>query len=434
MTSPDLVSGTDSGHGSAGPLLDPRDRPAAALWALFAGIGLLMVGNGLQGSVVGIGTQTEGFSAAAAGLIMAAYFVGFLAGGRLATRAVAAVGHIRVFAALTSMASASAVVHALVVHPLSWGLMRFVTGVCLAGLYVVAESWINDMATNANRGRLLAVYMVVTTGGIGLAQLLLNLPDAGQVELFIVASVLVSLSAVPITLAATSAPPVRTPAPMPARQLAAIIPTGITVAFFLGLAHGTLIGLGSVYAASVGLRPGQVALFVAAPLVGAVVFQLPIGFASDRLPRRGLMLATAVLATGCGMALLAVDDGSTLNYLALFVLGGASFPLYSLAIAYTNDWLEPEQIVGASAALVTVYSVGAVVGPLAATALTIAFGPSQFFVTLAAAHGAVVVYLVYRVTTSDAPPIDEQRAYAPFPARASAVAAQLLRPRGRRRR
>ncbi len=434
MTSPDLVSGTDSGYESAGPFLDPKDNPVAALWALFAGIGLLMVGNGLQGSVVGIGTQAEGFSAGSTGLIMAAYFVGFLAGGRLATTAVATVGHIRVFAALTSMASAAAIVHALVVHPLSWGLMRFVTGVCLAGLYVVAESWINDMATNANRGRLLAVYMVVSTGGIGLAQLLLDLPAVEPFELFIVASVLVSLSAVPITLAATSAPPLRPPTPMPARQLAAIIPTGIAVAFFLGLAHGTLMGLGAVHAASVGLSAGQVALFVAAPLVGAVVFQLPIGVASDRLPRRGLMLATAILATGCGLLLLMVDDGSTLNYLALFVLGGASFPLYSLAIAYTGDWLEPEQIVGASAALITVYSVGAVVGPLTSTALTIATGSSQFFITLAAAHGAIVAYLIYRVTTSEAPSIDEQRAYAPFPARASAVAAQLLRPRSRRRR
>ncbi|MEL7157597.1 MAG: hypothetical protein AAFN30_13475, partial [Actinomycetota bacterium] len=239
MTVSDLVSGTEPGHDSAGPLLDAKTNSAAALWALFLGIAFLMLGNGLQGSVVGIRTQSEGFSTAVAGLIMVCYFVGFLAGGRAATAALTAVGHIRVFAALASMASTAAIVHALVVHPVSWALMRFVTGMCMAGLFIVVESWINDMATNANRGRLLALYMVVTMGSMGFGQLLLNVASPDGTDLFVIASVLVSLSLVPITLSATSTPPISVPRAMPARELAGIIPTGLTVAFLVGMAQLT---------------------------------------------------------------------------------------------------------------------------------------------------------------------------------------------------
>lgn len=426
MTVSDLVSGTEPGRDSAGPFHHSNPHPVGALWALFVGIGLLMIGNGLQASVVGIRTQSEGFSTAVAGLIMACYFVGFLAGGRAATVALATVGHIRVFAALASMASTATIVHALVVHPLSWALMRFVTGVCMAGLYIVVESWINDLATNATRGRLLALYMVVTMGSMGFGQLLLNVASPDGFDLFVIASVLVSLSLVPITLSATSTPPLNNSRGMPVIELARIIPTGLTVSFLVGLAHGTLMALGALYATSVGLRPSEVAIFVGAPMVGGVAFQLPIGWLSDRLPRRGVMVFVAALAATAGVLAMAAPPASVAAYLWMFVLGGMSYPLYSLGIAYTNDWLEPEQILGASAALVMAVGVGAVIGPLAATGLMVLFGPSQFFVVVAAVHLAVVGYLLYRIATNEAPPTDEQTPYAPFPARASATSAQLL--------
>lgn len=426
MTASDLASGVKPSNEPGGPLIDSRTNTAAATWALFFGIGLLMLGNGLQSTVVGIRSQSEGFSTLTTGLIMAAYFAGFLLGSRAVTKALRAVGHIRVFAGLASITSTAVLVYAIAVHPVAWALMRFSVGFCMAGLYIVAESWINDLATNRTRGRLLSIYGVVTMGGLALGQVLVNVADPGSFELFVLASVLVSLALVPVTLSATSAPPTRVLSSMSIATLYRIVPTGLTVSLLVGMAHGALIGMGAVYATAAGLRPSQVALFVGAPMVGGVAFQFPIGYVSDHVPRRAVMLIVAAIATAAGLGLIASPPGSIVGYLLIFVVGGMSFPLYSLGIAYTNDWLEPEQILGASAALVMTVGVGAVIGPLVAAGLIVAFGISQYFVVLIATHAAIVVYLGYRIVTRDGISLAQQHRYAPFPARASALAANLL--------
>ncbi len=408
-----------------GPLIGPENT-VAATWALFAGIGLLMIGNGLQGSLIGIRSDIEGFSTLEAGSVMTFYFVGILAGSRAVTRNLSNVGHIRVFAALASLASGAALVHALAPIPLSWALMRFVTGFCMAGLYVVAESWINNLATNKTRGKLMAIYMAVTMGGFSLGQLLLNVADPAGFELFVVTSLLVSLSLVPVSLSASSAPPSIVPTAMSLKALAAIVPTGIAASLLVGMAHGALLGMGAVYASTVGLRPSQVALFMGAPMLGGFVLQIPIGSLSDRVPRRGVMLAVAIGAVVTTTGLLVAPTSGPITYLLMFLVGGCSFPLYSLSISYTNDWLEQAQILGASAALVTVNSIGAVVGPLLAAGLMIVFSSKMYFVALIATHAAIAIYLVYRIVVVDALDVDDQRDFIPFPARASAGAVNLL--------
>lgn len=409
---------------TAGPLLSPTNT-AAASWALFTGIALLMLGNGLQGSLLGIRSEYEGFSTVAIGLVMTCYFVGFLVGSRSAVRALKSVGHIRVFAALASMASTATLIHALTVTPLTWGLMRFTTGLCMAGLYVVAESWINDLATNATRGRLLALYMVVTMGGVAGGQFLLNLADPSGFELFVIASVLVSLSLVPVSLSGSSAPPARTPEPMSLAELFRTVPTGPTVSGLVGMAHGALLGMGAVYAARAGLSPSQVAFFMGAPMIGGVALQFPVGYLSDRVPRRGVMFGVALAATGSATMLLFVPPGTVVSYLLMFLVGGFSFPLYSLGIAYTNDWIRPEQAMGASSALVTTNGLGAVLGPGVAAVLIIALGTAMFFVTLIFTHGAIALYLAYRIVAKDGLPISRQGRFIPVPVRASAVIAGL---------
>lgn len=414
-----------------GPLVQSSTNPALASWALFTGIALVMLGNGLQGTLLGVRSELEGFSTLASGAIMAAYFAGFLLGGRSASRALALVGHIRVFAALASMASASSLVHALAVHPASWFLMRFTTGLCMAGLYVVAESWINDLATNATRGRLLAVYMVVSMGGMAAGQSLLNVADPGGPELFLVASVLVSLSLVPVALSAGGAPPTAVPEPMSLRALLAQVPTGATVSALVGMAHGALMGMGAFYATRAGLSPSRVALFMGAPMVGGVVFQWPIGALSDRFPRRGVMLVVALAATATSALLLVVEDGGLVALVTMGLLGGLSFPLYSLGIAHTYDWIRPGQALGASAALVTMNGIGATLGPLVAAGLILGLGTRMFFLALVLAHGIIATYLTWRVVFRDALPRSRQGPFIPVPARASAMAMVVL---GRRRR
>lgn len=405
---------------------------AVASWALFTGIALLMVGNGLQGSLLGIRSEVEGFSTGATGAVMTCYFIGFLAGSRTATKALASVGHIRVFAALASMASTATLVHALTITPITWGLMRFTTGLCMAGLYIVFESWINDLATNATRGRLLAAYMVVTMGGIAAGQFLLNLADPRGFELFVIASVLVSLSLVPVALSGRSAPPTRTPEPMSFRELAGIVPTGLFVATLVGTAHGSLLGMGAVYATRAGLTPAQIAVFMGAPMAGGVILQFPIGILSDRVSRRAVMLAVALAAVAASSLMLVAEAGSIPSYGLMFVIGGFSFPLYSLGIAYTNDWIKPEQAMGASSVLVTMNGIGAIVGPVAAAGMILFLGNQMYFVTLVVTHGAIAGYLAYRIVSRDALPTARQGRFLPVPARASATAIGTLARRRRR--
>ena len=403
-----------------------------ATWALFLGLGFLMMGNGLQSSLVGLRAESEGFGTTVAGIVMAFFFVGFLFGTRVATKALQNVGHIRVFAALASIASSSVLVYALAVNPITWGLMRFASGVCFAGLYVVVEGWLNDMATNANRGRIMAVYMVISIGGVGVGQLFLGAGNSGGADLFIVSSVLVSLALVPVALSNASAPPVRVNATLPLKEIWEIVPTGLTTSFMGGIAAGALFGMGAVYASAEGLSPGAVGLFMLMPMIGGVIFQFPIGMVSDRVSRRAVIFAVAIAGVVIPAVLRLTEAGSLQSLGLMVLMGGVMFPMYSLGIAYSNDWLPREKIVGAAGQLVFTNGLGAVLGPFIASVFITWLGNSGFFVALALPHAALVVYVGYRLIVKDAMPVEEQGDFVPFPSRASAVAAQLLVRRPRR--
>ena len=411
-----------------GPLIE--DNPAGAARALFIGILLLMAGNGLQGSLIGVRAETEGFSVTVAGFVMAAYFGGFLFGSRVAETLIANVGHIRVFAGLASMASTAVLIHALFIDPVTWGLMRFMTGVCMAGLYVTEESWLNDLATNKTRGRLLSIYMVVTMGGMTIGQFLLDVADPDGVKLFLLASVLVSASLIPVVLSAASNPPLAVPETMSLRELADIVPTGIVTAFFNGASVGVLMGLGAVYAVAADVPDSRLAAFLAAPLFGSMLLQWPIGAVSDRVSRRGVIVVVALVALGTCVALAAVPARSWAAVGLMTVLGAVSFPIYSLTIAYSADWLPTSKLTSGSAVLVRVSGVGAFVGPLVATVVIGATAPVAYFWCMAVGNLTIALFVVWRIVVADAP--DTQRRFVAFPARASAGAVALMR--GQRKR
>ncbi len=402
-----------------------------ATWALFCGLAFLMMGNGLQSSLVGLRAESEGFSTTVTGIVMSFYFVGFLFGTRIANRALRNVGHIRVFSALASIASSSVLIYALSVNPYTWAMMRFVTGLCFAGLYVVVEGWLNNMATNENRGRIMASYMVISIGGVGAGQVFLTTGATGGSDLFIVSSVLVSLALVPIALSNTSTPPLYTPIAMPIREIWRIVPTGLTTSFLTGIGNGALFGMGAAYASAAGLSPGRIGLFILMPMIGAVIFQFPIGTISDRVSRRAVIFAVALAATIVPLALEWTEPNSRLSFVLMFLLGGAVFPLYSLGIAYTNDWLPGEQIVGAAGQLVLTNGLGAVLGPFVASAFITGFGNQAFFLSLALAHGLLTLYAGYRIIAKDALPVDRQGHFVPYPSRASGMAAALMIKRRR---
>ena len=412
-----------------GPIISVN--PVVAARALLVGIALLMAGNGLQGSLLGVRAEAEGFGIVATGVVMACYFGGFFVGGLYSQRLISQVGHIRVFAALASLASGASLLHVLLISPLSWGLMRFVTGMCIAGLFVVAESWLNDMATNATRGRLLSMYMVATMGGMTAGQFLLETADTSGFKLFVLASLLVSASLVPVTLSASSNPPLGVPEPLSTRELTRNVPTGVISTFWVGTSAGVLIGLGAVYAVTVEIPNSRIPVFLAAPLVGSIVMQWPIGWMSDRVGRRLVMWWVATAATAICVALALIDPQSWLVIALVFGLGGMTFSLYSLTIAYTADWLPQSQLTAASAALVRVNGVGAVFGPLVVAPAMALSSPQAFFWALVATHGFIAAYISWRVLFRNPVPKELQRVFVVYPARASAVASNLI---GRRRR
>ncbi|MGY6502084.1 MAG: MFS transporter [Acidimicrobiales bacterium] len=396
-------------------------------WALLVGIALLMLGTGLQGSLLGLRSSVEGFTTTTTGIIMSSYYLGYLLGSTQAPRLVATVGHIRVFAAFASIASSAVLLHALAVAPLSWVMFRVVSGFCLAGLFVVAESWLNDAATNETRGSLLSLYGVVVSGGMGAGQLLLNLAEPGGFELFVLTSVLVSLALVPAALSVRANPRFLQPTTVTLREVFTAAPLGVVGVLLAGTASGALFGMGVVYAQLVGLTLGQTSVFMMVAIVGGAALQWPIGWLSDHTDRRRIISATAALATVASLV-GAMGPDDMLLLVVIGLVGGFSLPLYALLNAHTNDWIDAEQMVGAGSRLVMASGMGAISGPFLASAAMSVIGKDGFFWFLALVHAVVAIYAAYRLTRRAAPPLEEQSHFASLPARGGSVLVSSLNP------
>lgn len=377
---------------------------AWATWSLFVGLALLLVGVGLFATVVGVRAELNGYTNLEIGLLGAAYYGGFLAGSKVTIAALGRVGHIRVYTALASLLSAAMIAMGLRTWVAAWIGLRFVSGMCIAGLYVVAESWLNQLATNDNRGRLLAVYMVVTSGAYGVGQVLIGSLDTRTVTAFAAAALLTSLAVAPVALSEDAAPPpLERSARFPLRQLAHDVPTGVGTCLLVGVTHGALVAMGVIYATRAGLSPGQAGRFVAATAVGGVLAQWPISTASDELDRRFVGVVAACGAIGAGIWLLTSGPRGWQGPAAMALLGGLSFPLYSVASAYTNDWVAPEHVSGAASQLVLLYGAGALVGPPLTSVLLGALGTDGYPWAMIGLHALIVTFLVYRMFAWRAP-------------------------------
>ena len=383
-------------------------------WALMLGMFLLMLGNGMQGTVLGLRGGIEDFESTTMGFVMAGYFAGFLGGAQSAPWLLRRVGHVRVFAALASLISAAFIIFAAVVDPIAWTVMRVVVGFCYSGVYVVAESWLNESSTNENRGRTLSAYLIMQMLGIIVAQSLINVADPGGYDLFIIMSVAVSISFAPILLSASPAPVFSTTRRMTLRQLFKTSPLGCVGIFFLGAVFGAQFGMGPVYATEIGLTPAEISVFIGAIYVGGLVLQYPIGWLSDRMDRRALIaMVTALGAAGCLVALIFAGSFIALVVTALLI-GGTSNPLYSLLIAHTNDFLDHEDMASASGGLIVLNGVGAAGTPILVGYLMEGLGPAAFLVFLSGMMAAIAAYAIYRMTVRPAPAVDETSPIAPY--------------------
>lgn len=398
-----------------------------SVWALLLGMLLLMIGNGMQSTLIGIRGGLEGFSTFELSVVMSGYFAGFLLGSRLAPTMIRRVGHVRVFAALASMVSAILILYPSITAPWAWLILRIAFGFCFSGVYVTAESWLNNAVDNENRGRALSLYLIVQMGGLAAAQGFLLMGDASGFVIFVIPSVLVSLSFLPILLAVNPTPRFETSKPLSLVALYRISPLGCVGVLILGGVYGALYGMPAVYGTAAGMTLTQIPIFVAMITIGALVFQYPIGWLSDRRDRRRMIMAVSILgglAALVGMALGSFFPGLLA---AAFIVGGLSNPLYGLIIAYTNDFLEGDDMAAASGGLIFLNGVGAIVGPIVTGWALGQVGPAGFWLVIAVLMLASGAYAGWRMLRRPVlPSSDETVRFAPIPPSATPVAVEAV--------
>ncbi|MEH6830016.1 MAG: MFS transporter [Sulfitobacter sp.] len=390
---------------------------ADEVWTpLWLGVALLLLGSGLLGTLLGVRAGVEGFTTATVGIIMSAYFLGYLAGSRIGPMFIHRVGHIRTYAALAAIAAAAAGLHAIFVSPFTWIVLRALTGVCLAGLYIVMESWINASATNRNRGHLLSIYMIVNLGGLALGQQLLNLFEPAGFQLFMLSSLLISLSLVPFALTNRTAPKVPASARLGMRALLHISPLGIIGCFAVGMSNGAFWGMAPVFAQAVGLSVADIAIFMSVVILGGIAGQWPIGRLSDRLDRRLVIAVTCILCATLSGAIFVWSRQSELVLFCLgFLFGGFALTLYSLCVAHTDDHMDQTDLVDASGALLGAFGLGAILGPAVSSLVMTAIGPEGLFLYIAVVTVCLGGFALYRILTHEPTPTKQKNKFVAVP-------------------
>lgn len=396
------------------------------LWrlsSLLSGVGLLVVGVGLLFSVLGLRVAANAdFSSLALGLITSAYFVGFVAGTYVCPKIIRKVGHIRAFAAMASLASTMPILHALWADPWFWGVLRFVTGLCLVGLYIVVESWLNTVAPNEQRGKVFALYMTTNFVALAVGQWLILVDQSGGFLPFALVSIMFSFALLPITMTPVDQPQAVDAPRLSMRRLIRTSPIGVAAALVSGLVGGAFYGMGALFAQGVGLQDTEAATFMAAVILGGAAFQWPVGHFSDRHDRRWVLFFVCVAGAAVCVLMQALVKVSVSWLLPLgVVLGGLVFAIYGLGVAHTNDVVDSTRLVEYSGGLLLVHGAGAALGPTVAGGLMEWLGPSTLLLYFAGVLVPLALYALKRVTTVASVPDDEKAAFVVMGAGSQAV-------------
>ena len=394
-------------------------------WALFLSFAIISLAHGLQGTLIGVRAVLEGFSFISTGLIIAGYYFGFLGGSITIPSFIERVGHIRVFAALASLASIAILLHSIFLDPIVWFLIRMLTGFCIVGIFIIMESWLNNKSTNATRGKLLSFYFIITFSFVGIGQLLLNLSDPEKMILFIVVSILLSLAVLPILLSVSTAPEFSSPKRIGFKELYMISPLGFIGAFITGLSHGAVFGFGAVYAVAKGFDVFNISLFMLIITIFGALFQWPIGSLSDRFDRRILLIGVTLIASVLSVFIVATSYLSLiLFFIVVAFYSGMCLPMYSLVVAHINDFIQPDEIVGVSATVQFIVGIGAIIGPISASLFMNIIGADGFFVFLFFTHLILGLFGIYRMSKR-AKPDNLESQYVPLPGNISPIGMEL---------
>ncbi len=395
--------------------------------SIFMAVLLFMLGNSLLAITLPLKMAAAGVANELTGVVMAAYFAGLLAGCIYGKTLIFRVGHIRAFAGLSALNVGAILCHAMVFDPMAWAVLRFVSGLCIAGIFSALESWLNDRLDNTNRGRVLGVYMVITYWAMALGQLSINVWDVDSAGGFIAAAFLTSLAIVPIAFTRAEAPSLAKAAPITLGELYRISPLAVTGAVCSGLILGAFWGMGAIFGREIGLSVLETSMFTGSFIFGGLLLQIPIGWLSDRFDRRTVLcnvLAGATMVCFAGLAAGRLGDPLPVVLALAALLGGAISNVYPLAIAQAFDYLDRERYVAGASRMLMAFSVGAVAGPLVSSIAMSWLGPHAFFGYIGAIAGLLTAFVLYRMGRRKPLPVEEQLDFVALP-RMSPVAAQL---------
>jgi MFS family permease len=392
---------------------------------LLGGLGILLAGVGLLGTVVGVRATTAAFGNLEIGLIMAGYYAGFIVGTLIVPRLIRNVGHVRCFAAFAAVSAATSLGFGLLVNPVVWLIFRILSGVCVVGIYMVVESWLNEQSAGPSRGRIFSVYMMSTLIALGGGQFLLLAGDSSELTLFALAAILISLGVVPIAITRVTEPRIDLVEPLKLSELMRISPLGVVGALSAGVVNGAFWGMAPVFGQRLDLGEGGIALLMSSTILGGVILQYPIGHLSDRIDRRTVLILTSFATAVAAMTIsYIVMQGHPGLISSAFFYGGLMFTLYSISVAHTNDHLATGQVLEATRSLLLVYSIGALCGPILGGIAMQVIGPPGLPAMSAITAAFLTLFGLFRITRRAPPALEEQAKFVPM-ARTSPVALQM---------
>lgn len=384
----------------------------APISALLLSVALLLMGNGLQGTLLPVRANLESFSPAEIGILGSAYFFGFAAGCLYGPRLIRRAGHIRAFTALVAIASSVVLVHALFLDPYVWWVLRGMTGFCFAALYMIIESWLNEKATNETRGFVFSLYTIINLTVLTIGQLMLALDRPEDFPLFLLASILVSIAAVPVALTRAQAPaPIRS-VKIRLLHLYRLSPVGVVGCLAVGVANGSFWSLAPVFAQEKGADTWGVAIFMSVAVLAGALGQWPLGRLSDRMDRRKVIIAATCGAAFAGLLFVVWSPPPVAGLLAvIFLFGLFTLPIYGITVAHMNDYVEPGGYVEAASGLLLVYAMGAIAGPLVSSLAMQYLGPEAMFGVTATVHLSLAGFAFYRMRRRARAPEEERAAF-----------------------
>ena len=394
---------------------------------LLVAAGILLGGNGLQGTLIALRGDEEGFSPAVIGFMGTTYFAGFLLGCVFITRIMKAVGHVRSFAALAALGAVATLTLVLVIEPAVWSAIRFLTGFCFAGLFTIIESWLNSGVSNHDRARVLALYRIIDIGAVTGAQFLIPVFGAGGFEIFAIMSMMITLSLVPVSLGDRSNPRPPEDVRLDLARVWRISPLASIGCVAVGITNSAFRTLSPVYAGEIGMSVSDVVIFVSVGIIGGAIIQYPLGHLSDLWDRRKVLFVTTLgaMLAALGLAFLA-GTAPLANFVLVFVFGSFAMPLFSLSAAHANDRAEKGEFVLVNAALMLFYSFGAIGGPVAASLAMQRLGPQSLFLFCALVYAVYIPMIVYRMQARDSVPASRRGRFIAL-LRTSPVFARLAR-------